>query len=368
MDEIYNLCVSTAFGLESVLKKELERLGYQGFFVEDGKIYFKANKQAIARCNVFLRTAERVYLVLEKSHCEDFDTLFGKVLQIKWEDYLTKDSKINVLVKSKKSLLSSVPTLQGMIKKGIINRLSEYYNIDTLSEAGSPVRIEADFNKDKLTLCLDTSGEALHKRGYRLNTGEAPIKETLAAGIILLSNWNFNKPLYDCFCGSGTIPIEAAMIALDKAPGLDRAFAGMKFPLLGKVIWNEAVTEALKKERNSTKAQIFASDIDPEMKKIAQENAENCEVEDFINFSTSDFKDVIYEKGGCIISNPPYGQRMGDSDLLKEIKQKLLRIGSKNKLKLNIFTGDEKFSSDLGFKPKNRKLYNGRIKCYLYQI
>lgn len=361
------ICIHSAFGFEGVLKKELIRLGYSNFKIEDGRISFDGDELAVARCNIFLRTAERVSLEIFNGKCADFDTLFDMVEQVKWEKYFSKDSKINVYVKSKKSQLASVPTLQGMIKKGIIKRLSPVFDIERLPESGSPIRVDADFTKDILTLTLDTSGDSLHKRGYRIKTGDAPMKETLAAGIILLSNWNFKFPLYDVFCGSGTIPIEAAYIALNKAPGLDRHFAAMKYPCFSKKIWKEAGEEALENERNHTQAKIYASDIDPKMIEIAKKNAIEAEVDDFIIFESSDFRKVTFIKEGVIISNPPYGERLEDEEVVAKISQDLAHIVRLNSLSLNIFSGDLKFIESYGIKPKkNRKLYNGKLKCYLY--
>ncbi|MBU4485355.1 MAG: class I SAM-dependent RNA methyltransferase, partial [Candidatus Delongbacteria bacterium] len=269
----YNLFATCTFGLESVLKREISELGYIVKKTDTGRIYFDADETAIARSNIFLRTADRVHIVLKEFPANNFDELFDGVKSIAWEDVIDNNGRILVKGRSKNSKIHSVPVAQAMTKKAIIERLRLKLNKTEIIEDGALFPVEIELNNDTAGITLNTSGEPLFKRGYREETGEAPIKETLAAGLVLLSGWNANDPLIDPFCGSGTIPIEAAMIKKRIAPGLNRHFLSMKWNFLNKSIWNQAAEEALDAVRIYDGISIYGYDNNPEIIKKAIDNS-----------------------------------------------------------------------------------------------
>ncbi|MBN2789579.1 MAG: class I SAM-dependent RNA methyltransferase [Candidatus Delongbacteria bacterium] len=363
----YNLIATCTFGLESVLKKELIGLGYNDLQVQDGRITFQAEELGIARANLFLRTADRIYLKLSEFKAEDFDELYEGVKNIDWQDMVPVDGVMHVNGRSKKSKLSSVPACQSITKKAIIDKMTKSYGVEKFTEDGKVFPVEIILENDIAIVTLDTSGTALYKRGYRLHTGEAPLKETLAAGLILLSNWRPNIPLIDPFCGSGTILVEAAMIGRNIAPGLNRHFLSMKWDFLNRSIWKKAVEEAFDK-RNTNKLELFGSDIDPKVIKYAQLNSENADLNTMIEFKQQDITDFKFtNKKAYIITNLPYGERLRNKSSIDELYRSF-----KNSIKYNdqfgkhIFTSHEHFQEIFGRANKKRKLYNGNIKCHLY--
>ena len=363
----YNIIATCTFGLESVLKKELIGLGYNDLLVQDGRITFQADQLGIARANIFLRTADRVYLKLSEFPANDFDELFDGVKKIDWQDYIPINGIMHVNGRSKKSKLSSVPACQSITKKAIIEKMKLSYNVEKFTEDGTKFPIEIILENNKGIVTLDTSGTALYKRGYRLHTGDAPLKETLAAGLVLLSNWRPHLTLVDPFCGSGTILIEAAMIGKNIAPGINRHFLSMKWNFLNKEIWKKAVDEAFDRT-NDNKLELFGYDIDPKVIKYARLNSENADLNTMIDYSVKDIADFefISEKGS-IITNLPYGQRLGNKDTLDDLYKTFKNsISEKNAYNKFIFTAHDHFQEIFGRADKKRKLYNGNIKCHLY--
>ena len=363
----YNLIVTCTFGLESVLKKELIGLGYNNLTVQDGKIFFPAEDVDIAKTNIFLRTADRVYIKLSEFPANDFDELFEGVKKINWQDYIPVNGIMHVNGRSKKSRLSSVPACQSITKKAIIEKMKLHHKVNKFTEDGTKFPIEIILENNKAIVTLDTSGTALYKRGYRINTGDAPLKETLAAGLVLLSNWRENTPLVDPFCGSGTILIEAAMIGKNIAPGLNRHFLAMKWDFLNKEIWKQATNEAFSR-MNNNKLELFGYDIDSKVIKYARLNSENAEINTMINYSQRDIADFDFtDKKGSIITNLPYGERLGNKDsldnLYRTFKKSIAQNGQFGKF---IFTAHDHFQEIFGRANKKRKLYNGNIKCHLY--
>ena len=362
------LAATCTFGLESVLKREIVRLGYEIIATENGRVYFSSDDPGIARANIFLRTADRIHMVLKEFPARDFDELFDGVKSVGWESIINDRGKILVKGRSKNSKIHSVPVAQSMTKKAIIDRLLEKTKSTEILEDGVLFPIEIELDKDRARLMLNTSGDALFKRGYRQETGDAPIKETLAAGLILLSNWKKDEPLIDPFCGSGTIPIEAAMIKMNMAPGLNRHFLSMKWNFLDKMIWNTAGNEAMDMITHFNKPEIFGFDIDPVVINKASLNAENAEVEKLIKFRKSDVASLeLEENSGCIITNPPYGERLSNLKEVESIYSHLKNLQKKKQdWSCNIITAHPHFQELFGRADKKRKLYNGNLKCNYY--
>ncbi len=364
----FNLAATCTFGLESVLRKELDILGYKAAKTENGRIYFRSDINSIARSNIFLRTADRIHIVLKEFPAGDFDLLFEGVQAVEWENIIDEGGRILVKGRSKGSKIHSVPTTQAMTKKAIIERLRSKTGRNEIIEDGVLFPVEIELENDVGRLLLNTSGEALFKRGYRTGTGEAPIKETLAAGLVLLSGWKSGESLVDPFCGSGTIPIEAAMIRKNLAPGLNRHFLSMKWGFLDKNIWNIAATEALDSIAHCGGPEIYGYDIDPAVIEKAAANAQNAEVEELVSFKNVDIN-YFKLKGqpGVIVTNPPYGERLGDlktNDLL----YRALRNALNNKpgWRTNIITAHPAFQELFGKADRKRKLFNGNLKCNYY--
>ncbi|MDA3837882.1 MAG: class I SAM-dependent RNA methyltransferase [Candidatus Delongbacteria bacterium] len=363
----YNIIATCTFGLESVLKKELLGLGYNDLNVQDGRITFQSDESGIARTNIFLRTADRVYLKLSEFPANDFDELFEGVYKINWQDMIPVNGIMHVNGRSKKSKLSSVPACQSITKKAIIEKMKLSYKVEKFTEDGTKFPIEIILENNKAIVTLDTSGTALYKRGYRLNTGDAPLKETLAAGLILLSNWRPNTPLIDPFCGSGTVLIEAAMIGKNIAPGLNRHFLAMNWDFIDKGIWKQAVDEAFSR-MNKNKLDLYGYDIDSKVIKYARLNSENAELNTMINYDQKDIADFNFSnEKGSIITNLPYGERLGDKDSLDGLYKTFKdSISQNDQFGKSIFTAHDHFQEIFGRANKKRKLYNGNIKCILY--
>jgi len=365
----YTLIATSAFGLESVVADELRNLGYNDLTVQNGRIIFAGDNSDIAKCNLWLRCADRLLIRMAEFTAVDFEQLYQGALAVKWEDFIPENGKMHVVGKSVKSGLYSVPDCQRTVKKAVVNSMKRKYNMIEFKEDGPVYKIEISILNDTATISVDTSGAGLHKRGYRSEQGAAPLRETLAAAIIKLSKWRPDRIFADLFCGSGTIPIEAAMIARNIAPGINRSFASEKWPTIPENIWESARSEARAAE-NDTVPVILASDNDKKVFNKAKENAENAGVSDFIIFQKKPLLEFSSSKKyGCIVSNPPYGERIGE---LKDIEDLYTDMGKVlsgfETWSFFILTSHEKFQKLFGRKAdKNRKLYNGKIKIYLYQ-
>lgn len=371
MTNKYELFAPCHFGLEAVLKREIIDLGYEVTEVVDGRASFEGDEEAIARCNVFLRTTERVMLKVGSFKAVTFDELFEKTKALPWENFIPKDGKFWVKKASSiKSKLFSPSDIQRIVKKAIVDRLSGKYNILRFPEDGSEYPIRITILKDEVTVGLDTSGESLHKRGYRRLTVKAPITETLAAALISLTPWKKDRLLIDPFCGSGTIPIEAALIGLNIAPGMKRDFQAMAWDnILPKSLFKEAKKEAEDLIDRETKLSIQGYDLDTSALDAARGNLSLAGLEGNIHFQQRDMRDISSaKKYGFIITNPPYGERLEE----KEAMPKLYREMGKAFQKLDewsyyIITGFEDAPKYFGRKPdKNRKIYNGMMKTYFY--
>lgn len=365
----YTLIATSSFGIESVVAQELKNLGYNELAIENGKVTFSGDEKDIARCNIWLRTADRVLIKMAEFRATDFEELFHETQKIKWENMIPIDGKMHVIGKSVRSKLASIRDCQAIVKKAVIMAMKRRYHLDKFSETGPLFKIEISLLKDTATLTLDTTGQGLHKRGYREETGEAPLRENLAAALVLLSRWKPDRILADPLCGSGTIAIEAALIARNIAPGVKRSFVSEKWQLISSNTWDGVRTDAKTMEHNVS-FRILASDYDGRMLKKARDNAVQAGVEDFIALQRLPVEEFrSNKKYGCIICNPPYGERIGDA---KEI-EKLYRSMGEIFLRLDawsffIITAHPEFEVLLGRKAsKNRKLYNGNIKCYFYE-
>ncbi|MCQ2537407.1 MAG: class I SAM-dependent RNA methyltransferase [Lachnospiraceae bacterium] len=361
------------FGLESVLKKEILDLGYEITSVEDGKVTFAGDLTAFARANIFLRTTERVLLKVGHFHAETYEELFQGTKKIPWENYFPSDARFWVAkANSVKSKLFSPSDIQSIMKKAMVERMKEKYNISWFPETGAHFPLRVSILKDDVTIGIDTSGESLHKRGYRKMTAKAPIEETLAAALIMLTPWNKDRILVDPFCGSGTIPIEAAMIGANIAPGMNREFLAESWThLIPKKVWYAAVEEANSKILTDVEMNIQGYDLDNEVIKAARSNAIDAGVEKYIHLQQRDVKDLRNpKKYGFIITNPPYGERLEDQKTLpalyKTIGESFAALDSWS---MFLITSYEDAITHIGRTPdKNRKIYNGMLKTYFYSF
>ena len=327
--KIYELIAPCHFGLESVLKREIQDLGYDVTLVEDGKVTFAADADGIARANMFLRTAERVLIKVGKFKAETFDELFENTKALPWEEFLPKDGKFWVAkAASIKSKLFSPSDIQSIMKKAIVERMKSVYNMSWCPETGAEYPLRVTFMKDEVTIGLDTSGVSLHKRGYRLLSSKAPITETLAAAIIMLSPWKKDRILLDPFCGSGTFPIEAAMLAANIAPGMNRSFTAEKWTnFIDKKLWYDAIDEANDLMDDTVEVDIQGFDIDPAMVRIARQNAKDAGVDHMIHFQQRAVADLRHpKKYGFVITNPPYGERIEEKKTYQSCIVKLGKL------------------------------------------
>lgn len=367
--EKYTLIATTTFGLEALCKRELIDLGMDIKKVQDGRIYFEGTMEDVAKANLWLRTADRVLIELGNFKALSFEELFNQVYEIPWEEIIPANGNFIVNGKSIKSKLFSISDCQRITEKAIIKKLQTKYDIAWFDKSGAPYDIEVALLKDYASITLDTTGKGLHKRGYRRKHGDAPIKETLAACMVLLSYWNKNRILYDPFCGSGTILVEAAMIGRNIAPGLERGFAFNNWTGVSKDILAKAKKDALLKIDHDADLRIYGTDIDPEMVALSREIVEDLGFEDDIKIFHKDFRDFDLEDSfGVMITNPPYGERLKISDLARLEAD----LGNKiNKLKTwssYVITSDENFEKNFNKKAdRKRKLYNGKIKVDYYQ-
>ncbi|MFX0110078.1 THUMP domain-containing class I SAM-dependent RNA methyltransferase [Bacillus pumilus] len=367
----YTLIATAPMGIEAIVAKEVRDLGYD-CTVDNGKVIFEGDALAICRANLWLRTADRIKVQVAEFSAKTFDELFERTKAIDWASFLPKNSTFPVIGKSVKSQLASVPDCQRIVKKAIAQKLISSYNIQSewLEETGPEYKIEIALLKDKAVLTLDTSGVGLHKRGYRMDQGGAPIKETLAAALVLLTNWTPDRPFVDPFCGSGTIAIEAAMIGQNIAPGFNREFASESWEWIGEDVWNKARHEVEEKANYEQPLHIIASDIDHRMIDIAKMNAEEAGLSELIEFKQMQVKDFqTKEDYGVIVGNPPYGERLSDKPAVEKMYQGMGEaFKSLDTWSIYILTSHEKFEECLGRKAtKKRKLFNGFIKTDYYQ-
>ncbi len=362
--------VTTTFGLEKITKNELIRLGYEIELVENGSITVTGNITAVADLNLNLRTADRVYIQIAKFKATTFDQLFDNIYRAPFEEYLSEEARFPVNCKSVKSTLFSKSDIQKISKKAIVKRLSADYGISQFSEDGELCAISVNIYKDEVSVLLNTSGDALYRRGYRTAPTKAPMKETLAAGLVLLSNWNYKKPLIDPMCGSGTLAIEAAMFELGIAPGLNRKFAAEDFIFVPYDLFENKRKAAYANIKSDRVLNIKAMDIDAKAIVAAKINAKNAGVYDAIDFAVQDVRDLTFdEEIGTIITNPPYGVRLGEQAEVLDLYNKMGKIILANEgWSAYILTANEEFERAFGDRAdRNRKLFNGDLKCYLYQ-
>ena len=361
------------FGLESVLKKEILDLGYEIVTVEDGRITFKGDETAIPRANIFIRTAERILLKMGSFKATDFDQLFEGTKAIPWEEYLPRDAKFWVTkATTNKSALFSGSAIQSIVKKAIVERMKQTYRVNRFEEDGDEYPIRVFIFKDMVSIGLDTSGTSLHKRGYRQLVGKAPISETLASALLMLTPWKHDRVLVDPFCGSGTFPIEAAMIGANIAPGMNREFNADSWEkIVSKKNWYNAYDEAHDLIRHDVEMNIQGYDLDPDIVKCAMANAREAGVDKYIHFQARDVKDLKNPKHyGFIITNPPYGERLEEKEALpglyKTIGESFAGLEDWSMYLITSYEDAEKY---IGRKAdKNRKIYNGMIKSYFYQF
>ena len=364
------LVATCLFGLEKLLGEEIDALGCRRIETMDGRITFEGDESTVAAANIRLRCAERVYIRMGSFPATSFEELFEGVRSLEWERWIGKDDAFPVKGHAIRSKLFSVPDCQSIVKKAVVERLAEQYGIRWFSEEGSKYQIEFFLFKDLATLMIDTSGVALHKRGYRPVAGEAPLRETLAAAMAMISRPREDVLLWDPFCGSGTIAIEAAMLATKQAPGLDRHFAGAHFASLPESIWKEERARAMSEIDFDSRFEVWASDIDGAVLATARENAERAGVEERIRFFEKDARTIVKpDRRGSILCNPPYGERLMTP---KEVEALYRRMGEVlegfDPWQIYVLTSAELFERQFGRRAdKVRKLYNGMIPCYLYQ-
>lgn len=369
----FELIAPCHFGLEAVLKKEILDLGYEISLVEDGRVTFIGDDEAICRANVFLRTAERVLLKAGSFKAETFEELFQGTRNIPWEDFIPEDGKFWVAKASSiKSKLFSPSDIQSIMKKAMVERLKNRYGVTWFPENGASYPLRVFLYKDMVTVGIDTSGESLHKRGYRTLTSKAPITETLAAALILLTPWNRDRILVDPFCGSGTFPIEAAMMAANIAPGMNRSFLAEEWRnVIKRKCWYEAMDEAGDLVEEDVQVDIQGYDVDGDIVKAARSNAQSAGVDHMIHFQRRPVSAMSHpKKYGFIISNPPYGERIEEKENLPALYREIgERFAALDSWSMYLITSYEDAQKYIGRKAdKNRKIYNGMLKTYFYQF
>ncbi len=363
------LSVPTFFGTESIVAHEVRSLGYETTEVVDGRVTFEGDCEAIALANINLRVGERVLIKMAEFKATTFEELFEGVRSVDWHNFIQIDCAFPVKGNSLKSTLSSVPACTSIVKKAVVKKLSEKYGVEHFEETGPLMRIQFSILRDKAVIYLDTTGDALYKRGYREKGVAAPLRETLAFSMIDITRWRGDRPFLDPFCGSGTIPIEAALYAKNIAPGINRSFASEKWRIMGSS-FKDAREEALENVNNDIEPMIFASDIDPDAVKLAVSNAKKAGVDKYIKFNCCDAKDAyVFTEKGVIVCNPPYGERLLDRKkceaLYTMMGKKFAQYPEAGKY---ILTSHEEFEKFYGRQAdKRRKLYNGMLKCNLYQ-
>lgn len=361
------------FGLESVLKREIIDIGYEVSRVEDGRVSFIGDAEAVCRANVFLRTAERVLLKVGSFNAYSFEELFEKTKELPWEDYIPENGRFWVTkATSIKSKLFSPSDIQSIMKKAMVERMKQVYHKEWFTEDGSDYPVRVFLMKDEVVVAIDTTGDSLHKRGYRLLTSKAPITETLAAALIMLTPWNKDRILVDPFCGSGTFAIEAAMMGANIAPGMNRKFCAMNWTnLIPEKEWSYAVEEAKDMIRTDIEMNIQAYDLDGDIVKAARDNARRAGVEQYVHFQQRDVAQLNNpKKYGFIITNPPYGERIAEKEELPYIYKTFgERFKQLDTWSAYMITSYEHAERDMGRKAdKNRKIYNGMMKTYFYSF
>lgn len=366
------LIATATFGLEAVVKREIQDLGYKILKTEDGKVTYLGDERAVVRSNLWLRSADRVLLRMAEFEADNFEELFQQTKALEWEMLIPPDGKFTVTGTSVKSVLHSVPACQKIVKKAIVDRLGEAYGISEFPETGAEYTVKATLLKDRVTLTVDTSGAGLHKRGYRVKDVAAPIKETLAAAMVQLSFWKAGRILVDPCCGSGTIPIEAALIGRNIAPGLNRSFACEGWEFIDKKLWKEEKRAAFQAIRYDQELDITGMDIDPRAVSAAKQNAEEAGVEDCIHFERADAARLhAAGENGILIMNPPYGERIGEEKEIQKIYGGLGRFLKANPdWSLFLVTTDKEAEEKILQRKadRRRKLYNGRLEVCYYQF
>lgn len=368
----FELIATSTFGLESVVRKEVEELGYDITSVTDGKITYVGDVEAIALSNLWLRSADRVLIKMGEFEAKTFETLFDETYVLPWEEWITPDAAFAVNGKSVKSDLFSISDCQAIVKKAIVKRLQQHYSIEWFEETGPSYTVQVSLLKNIATITIDTTGkEGLHKRGYRQHTVEAPIKETLASALLQISYWNKGRILYDPCCGSGTFAIEAALLAKNIAPGLFRNFACSSWPQISRTLWDDLIIEAKESISPNANAIIYASDIDRKAIQNARCNAEIAGVAECIQFFTKPIHNTSLPYGdyGVVICNPPYGERISDSGKVKKIHKDLrILMDSNPTWSFYAITSANSFENDFNKKSnKKRKLFNGNLQVCFYQ-
>lgn len=369
----FELIAPCHFGMEAVLKREIDDLGYDITEVADGRVTFYGDEEALCRANIFLRTAERILIKIGSFHAETFEELFQGTRELPWEDYIPEDGKFWVAkAASVKSKLFSPSDIQSIMKKAMVERLGKVYGIQWFQENGESFPIRVFLMKDEVTVGLDSTGESLHKRGYRKLTAKAPIAENLAAALIRLTPWNGSRILVDPFCGSGTFPIEAAMMAANMAPGMNRSFTSENWNhIVGKKNWYDTLDEARELVDLSVETDIQGYDADEAMVAIARENAKLAGVEKLIHFQRRDVAQLSHpKKYGFIITNPPYGERLQEKEEMPALYRTIgERFRALDSWSMYLITAYDRAEQDIGRKAdKNRKIYNGMMKTYYYQF
>ncbi|PSL51359.1 putative N6-adenine-specific DNA methylase [Salsuginibacillus halophilus] len=369
--QTYSIVISTQMGLEGLVGKEVRALGYHDAVVENGQVRLEATIDAIPRLNLWLRTGDRVKIVIDEFRAVTFDELFEGTKALPWENYLPANAEFPVVGRTAKSQLYSVPDCQSIVKKAVVDRMASTYQTSWFQEDGPMFRIEVAIHKDDVTLTLDTSGNSLHKRGYRERHSEAPLKETLAAALIQLTNWHPDRPFVDPFTGSGTLPIEAALIGQNIAPGSFRSFASEAWDWIDNQLYNQAREEAEDAADYDRKLSILGTDIDHQMVELATYNAEEIGLQDVVSFKqmqASDFQPK--SEGGVIVGNPPYGERLSETKAVETLYRELGACYRELETwSVYILTSHPRFEDLYGKEAtKRRKLYNGRMETHYYQF
>ncbi|MBP5167419.1 MAG: class I SAM-dependent RNA methyltransferase [Oscillospiraceae bacterium] len=363
------LCAPCLFGLEGLVADELRRMGCENVRAETGRVLFDGDERALVRANLLLRTAERVYILVGEFHAGSFDELFEGVKALPWEKYIDRSGQFPVRGSSLDSALHSLPDCQKIIKKAAAVRLASKYGLQRLPESGELFQIRFSLLKDRASIYLDTSGVSLHKRGWRPNSNLAPLRETLAAAIVKLSRYKGRELFTDPFCGSGTIAIEAALAALNRAPGLSRGFAAEKWPCIPSALWKEE-RDAARAAEYRGEYRIIAGDIDPAAIDVARDNARRAGVDKYITFSVADaLKTPLPPGRGILATNPPYGERLLDAAAADSLYRAMGRLWrDADDWNIYVLTSSLDFEKSFGRRAvKRRKLYNGMIQCQLYQ-
>lgn len=366
----FDLIATSTFGLENVVARELKDMGYADCEVSDGRVLFSGDENDIARCNLWLRSADRLLIRVGEFPAPDFGSLFDQTLELPWNELLPVDAQFPVSGRSVRSKLKSVPKVQGSVKKAIVENLKRRYNRFRFDESGRQYPIEVSLLKDVATLTIDTTGPGLHKRGYRQVVGRAPLRETMAAGLVQLSYWNRERLLIDPFCGSGTIPIEAAMVGRRIAPGLGRSFLCEDWEWIERRVFRDARAAAQDARLPRLTETILGYDHDPSAIRLSERGATDAGVAADIQFRRQEVSDLISKREyGCIVTNPPYGERLGDNEEVEAVYREMSRVFTGLETwSIYVLTSYRWFEKHFGRRaPRRRKLYNGRLECQYYQ-